>query len=63
MSEMVAQSWCKILIYLTTHLPQVEHYATVSYMRKGILKKGERYSRKATQEKLWMPQRELSLKT
>ena len=50
MSEMVA------------HLPQVEHYATVSYMRKGILKKEERSSRKATQEKLRIPQRELSLK-
>ena len=31
-------------------------------MRKGILKKEERSSRKATQEKLRIPQRELSLK-
>ena len=31
-------------------------------MRKGILKKEERSSRKAVQEKFWMPQRELSLK-
>ena len=32
-------------------------------MRKGILKKHFRSLRKAAQEKFWMPQRELSLKT
>ena len=32
-------------------------------MRKGILKKQVWSLRKAVQEKLWMPQRELSLKT